>query len=111
VNFPLDILFKRFTTCVIICLCDKWLPQHKKNFPCLSAKKIENIHRIINDSRKNKPKINITTKGSLRKQIIIPINNNNKTKLIASLSIHITNINIVLKNIKNNIMTDFVRID
>jgi len=28
VNFPLDIQFKRFTTCVIICLCNKWLPQH-----------------------------------------------------------------------------------
>jgi len=28
VNFPLDIQFKRFTTCVIICLCDKWLPQY-----------------------------------------------------------------------------------
>ena len=26
-NFPLDIQLKRFTACVIICLCDKWLPQ------------------------------------------------------------------------------------
>jgi len=28
VNFPLDIQLKRFTACVIICLCNKWLPQH-----------------------------------------------------------------------------------
>ena len=26
-NFPLDIQFKRFTACVIICLCNKWLTQ------------------------------------------------------------------------------------
>jgi len=30
VNFPLDIQLKRFTACVIICLCDKWLPQQKE---------------------------------------------------------------------------------
>jgi len=54
----------------------------KKNFLSLFAKKIENIYRMINDSGKSKPKINITTKGSLKKQIIIPINNNNKTKLL-----------------------------
>ena len=29
VNFPLDIQPKRFTTCVIICLCDKWLLQYQ----------------------------------------------------------------------------------
>ena len=27
-KFPLDIHSKRFTACIIICLCDKWLPQH-----------------------------------------------------------------------------------
>jgi len=27
VKFPLDIHPKRFIACVIICLCDKWLPQ------------------------------------------------------------------------------------
>ena len=26
-KFPLDIYPKRFIACVIICLCDKWLPQ------------------------------------------------------------------------------------
>jgi len=50
------------------------------------------------------------TNSPSRKQIIIPIGNNNKTKFIASLSTHITNINNVLKNIKSNTRADFVRI-
>ena len=29
VNSPLDTLTKRFTPCVIICPCDKWLSQHQ----------------------------------------------------------------------------------
>ena len=83
----------------------------KENFPNLLAKKIKNIHKTINDSRKFKPKINITTKGPLRKQIIVPINDNNKSKFIVSSSVYITNINNILRNIKYNIMADFVRID
>jgi len=83
----------------------------KENFPSLSTKKIENIHRMINDSRKSKPKINMITKGSLREQIIVSIGNNNKTKFIASSSTHITNINSTLKNIKSNVRADFVRMD
>ena len=83
----------------------------KENFSSLSTKKIKNIHKIISDSRKSKSKINMMTKSPSRKQIIIPIGNNNKTKFIASLSTHITNINNVLKNIKSNTRADFVRID
>ena len=30
-NFPLDTSTKRFTPCVIICPCDKWLPQQKED--------------------------------------------------------------------------------
>ena len=36
----------------------------KENFPNLSTKKIENIYKMINNSGKSKPRINITTKGS-----------------------------------------------
>ena len=66
---------------------------------------------MISDSGKSKSKLNMTTKSSLRKQIIIPMGNNNKTKFIASSSAHITNINSVLKNIKSNIRADFIRMD
>jgi len=43
----------------------------KENFLSLSTKKIEEIYKIINKPRKNKPKFNMTTKRSLRKQILV----------------------------------------
>ena len=42
----------------------------KNNFPNLLSKKIEDIHRIINDTDKTKPYINMTTKGPSYRQII-----------------------------------------
>ena len=66
---------------------------------------------MISDSGKSKSKINMTTKSPLRNQIIILMGNDNKTKFIASSNVYITNINSVLKNIKSNIRTDFVRTD
>jgi len=46
-------------------------------------------------------------KGFSRKQIIIPMSNN-KSKLITTSSLHITNLNRALKNIKSDVMVDFV---
>ena len=43
-----------------------------------------------------------------RKQIIVPINNNNRIKFVAKLSAHISNINRVLKNIKLDVKADFI---
>jgi len=74
-------------------------------------KKIKNIHKIINNSSKLKLKINITTKGFSRKQIIISIGNNNKLKFISFLSMYITNINSMFKAIKSNIIAKFVYIE
>ena len=51
------------------------------------------------------------TKGPSRKQVIIPINNNNKVKFMELFSTHITNLNRVLKNIKSDIIVDFVHMD
>jgi len=53
----------------------------------------------------------MTTKSLSRKQIIVSMSNNNKTKFITSFSIHITNINNALKNIKSDVREDFVRMD
>ena len=80
----------------------------KKNYPNLLAKKIENIHKFINDSGKLKPKIKITTKGPLQKQIIVSIGNNNKTKFIALSSFHIANLNKALQNIKSNVIVSYI---
>ena len=79
----------------------------KENFPNLLVKKIENIHKTINDSGKVKSRINIITKDILQKQIIIPMSNDNKSKFITLLSKHIANLNSILKGIKPEVMADF----
>ena len=53
----------------------------------------------------------MTTKGPLRKQIIVPISNDNKTKFIVSSRKHITNFNRALKNTKSEVMVDFAHMD
>jgi len=82
-----------------------------KIFPNLQVKKIENIQKIINGDGKSKPKLNMMTKGPSKKQVIVSINNENKSKFIESSSAHITNFNRALKNIKYKVMADFVCID
>ena len=83
----------------------------KEDYPNLPAKKIKNIHKIINDSDKPKSRIKMTTKDSIRKQIIIPIGNENKIKFIASSSNHVVSLNRAFKNIRLNIMADYIHIE
>ena len=66
---------------------------------------------MINNSSKVKPRINMTTKDPSRKQIIVPMGNNNKSKFMTSLNTHITNLNNMLKNTKLDIMADFIYIE
>jgi len=80
----------------------------KEMFPKLQAKKIENIQKIINGKGKSKPKINMMTKGPSRKQIIIPMNNENKLRFMKSSSDYITNITRALKDVKSKVMANFV---
>lgn len=63
---------------------------------------------MINDFGKVKPRINMTTKGSSRRQIIVFISNNNSLKFIILFSLYIANLNRALKNIKSDIMANFV---
>ena len=50
----------------------------------------------------------MTTKGPSRKQVILPMNNDNKMKIIEDSSNHVTNLNRLLKNIKSEIMVNFI---
>jgi len=50
----------------------------------------------------------MTMKGLSRKQVIIPMSNDNKTKFMESVSFYITNLNRALKNIKSEVMANFV---
>ena len=69
----------------------------KKVFSNLQNKKIENIQKIIRSEDKPKPKFNMTMKRLSRKQIIVPMNIDNKTQFIKESSTYITNINKTLK--------------
>jgi len=80
----------------------------KETFSKLQASKINSIHKIISETGKLKPKLNMITKDPSRKQVIIPMSNNNKFKFMKSSSSHITNLNRALKNIKLEVMANFV---
>jgi len=58
---------------------------------------------------KTKPHIKMTTKGLSQKQVIIPTGRANIDKIMALFNIHVTNINRALKNIKSNVMVDYVQ--
>jgi len=50
-------------------------------------------------------------KGPFKKQVIILISNDNKTKFMKLSSFYITNFNRALKNIKSEVMADFVQLE
>ena len=83
----------------------------KKTFSKLQMNKIDNIHKIINSIRKSKPKLNIMTKDLSRKQVIISMSNENKAKFIKFSSTYITDLNRILKNIKSEVIANFICIN
>ena len=80
----------------------------KKAFSSLQNKKIKQIQKIISKVTNPKPCINITTKRPLCKQVIIPMSLDNTNNFVKKSIIHITNINRALKNIKLDVMADFI---
>ena len=79
-------------------------------FPALSADEIEKVLKIKNNGEDNKkPKINMTTRGLLRKEVIIPMAKYTAELIVNSAHIHIANINKCLKNSRSDIVTDFIR--
>ena len=78
-------------------------------FPELSADNVGRIIKVTNGNEgQKKPRINMTTKGPSRKQIIIPIAKSNTELIINSASSNIVNINKCLKNTKSVIIADFI---
>jgi len=75
----------------------------KKIFLNFQVKKIKNIQKIIRGNGKPKFKLNMTAKGLSSKQIIVSMNNNNKTNFMKNSSNHVTNLNRTLK-ISNQIL-------
>ena len=83
----------------------------KEALRSLQNKKIEQIQIIIGKEFKTKPHINMTTKRLLHKQVIIPMSLDNANKFVKESSIHIANINRALKNIKLDVMVDFIWVE
>jgi len=53
----------------------------------------------------------MTTKGPFRKQIIVPISNNNISSFMKNSSAHVTNLNRLLRNAKTEVAVDFIKSD
>ena len=83
----------------------------KEVFSSFQNKKIEQVQKIISGEGKLKLWINMTTKNSLHKQVIIPINEKNTINFVKDSSAQVTNINRNLKNIKLDIMANFIYIE
>ena len=84
----------------------------KKAFLKLSSNKVLEVHDVINKmGNKNKPKFNLTTKGSSCKQIIILMSISNVKRIVSQAGKHVENINRLLKSIKFEIIAGYIQSD
>jgi len=83
----------------------------KESFLVLNTNQINRVNNIIKGNPKPTPHIQMTTKGPSRKQVIIPISNNNNNLFIKNSTTHVTNINRLLRNTKLEVVVDFIRSD
>ena len=83
--------------------------QIKDAFSSLSAGEVGKMMKAMNGSeKKKKPGINMTTRGLSRKQVIVPMVKSNTELIVQSAHQHITNINNCLRNIKSDVIMDFL---
>ena len=80
----------------------------KETFPSLNVQKIDQVNSIINGQNKSKPRIRMTTKGPLRKQVIIPMSRDNVSSFMKNSSLHVANINRNLQNAKSDVLVDYL---
>jgi len=83
----------------------------KKAFLALNANKIDQVNNIIKGNPKPKPGIQMTTKGPSRKQVIIPMSIENNNAFMKNSSLHVANINRQLRNVKLEILVDYIQSD
>ena len=80
----------------------------KEMFPSLNAQKIEQVNNIVNGQNKPKPHIRMTIKGLSRKQIIIPMSDDNISSFMKNSTLHVANINRLLHNAKTEVLADYI---
>ena len=84
----------------------------KDIFSKLSVDKVNEINNIINKlSQKSKPRLNMTMKEPFKKQIIIPMDTNSMDRIMVSSNIYVSNMNRLLKDIKLEILINFIQAD
>jgi len=83
----------------------------KENFSNLSAKKVEEIHKVLNRPKKDKPRLNMITKSLFRKQVLVLMSFNNSDQFMVLSRKYVANINRALKDIKVDVITDFIQAD
>jgi len=66
------------------------------------------IYKVLKNTKKEKPKFNMITKKPSRKQVVIFMNSNNVKKIMAKSNVYIFNINRSLREVKSNILADFI---
>ena len=81
----------------------------KESFPALNTKQIDRVNNIIKGNPNPKPRIQMTTKGPSRKQVIVPMSNDNTISFTKNSGLHVANINKLLRNAKSDIVVDFIR--
>jgi len=80
----------------------------KKAFPTLNTKKIDQVNNIVKGNPKLKLKIQMTTKGPSRKQVIIPMSKDNIDAFMKNSFLHMANINRQLRNVKLEVLTNYI---
>jgi len=76
----------------------------------LSADEVGRMIKAKSSKSKKKPKINMTTKEPLRKQVIVLMAKSNTELIVNLVHQYIANINKCLKNIKSDIITNFIQV-
>jgi len=81
----------------------------KEAFPALPNKKVLKMHNAAFRQPTNKvKKVQFTTKGLSRKQAIIPVPNDLAENIMGNASMHIFQINALLKNVKSSMRSKFI---
>jgi len=80
----------------------------KEAFMALNAKEIDQVNNIVKGNPKIKLKIQMTTKGLSRKQVIIPMSKDNIDAFMKNSSLHMANINRQLHNAKLEVLIDYI---
>jgi len=80
----------------------------KEAFPALNANKIDQVNNIVKGNPKPKLRIQMTTKGPSRKQVIIPMSKENNNAFMKNSLLHVANINRQLRNVKLEVLVDYI---